>query len=381
MCAERPFELLDAQADGATLVEYTGRYVPEEITRAAGALAYPMWRGGEPEPPDAVLDESVRFFSPYVRTQYGLIKLKLDPIAEAADVYAFSLTDCHTYRICELVEQAGYPVCKVGVPSCWEEPDDYDYYAKKVRHYIDRVQEKTGKLMTDEALREAIGVYNRIRDLLRRIDATRKVANPPISGSDFEHVGHMAMLCQPEVAIEYLEKIADECEAQAAKADESAPKRPRIVMFGHVIAHGDYGVLKAVEVSGAEIVQAIMDDGNFRFKVDVDEEAAKADPFDAVIRNRYLDTLPNNNMQPSWPRRRQALLEAVEEYGADGVIWYDTLYDEIYDMEYSCLADELGKRGIPLLRLTTSYEYTREAMGPLYTRIETFVDTLKGGRR
>ena len=373
VCVNRPFELAEAHADGKKLIEYTGKYVPQEILYAGGVNYYPMWRGGEPEPPDAVLDETVRFLNPYDRTPYGLIKLGLDPVAEEADIYAYSHTECHNYRIAELVERAGYPVCKVGVPTDWLDDDDLDYYSKKVRDLVVRMEIVTGRPLTQAWLAEGIEKYNTIRDLLRQIDEYRKADVPPISGSEFERLNHNCMLVEPDVAIGYLKRILEAC----ASAPTEGAKKPRIVVFGHAIAHGDYIVVRAFERAGAEIVHEIMDDAWFDYQVDVETEG---DLYDNIIRNRYRDALPNDNMQPSWPQRRAALLDAVADYRADGVLWYDLLYDEIYDMEYACMADELGKLGIPLLRISTSYEYTREAMGPLNTRIETFVATLQGGR-
>jgi benzoyl-CoA reductase/2-hydroxyglutaryl-CoA dehydratase subunit BcrC/BadD/HgdB len=32
---------------------------------------------------------------------------------------------------------------------------------------------------------------------------------------------------------------------------------------------------------------------------------------------------------------------------------------------------------IPFLKLESSYEYSREAMGPLITRVETFIESIK----
>lgn len=376
ICAERPYRILDAAANGAKIVEYTGRYVPEEIVYASGAKPYPMWRGGEPEPPDAVLDETVRFLSPFTRTQYGLIKLGLDPVAPEADVYAYSLTNCHDYRVCELVEKAGYPVCKVGVPTVWQDPDDLAYYEGKIDDLIARLEIVTGSKVTDERIAEAIGKYNEIRGLLREIDELRKLPVPPIDGSQFQSLTHCAALCEPEEAIEHLSRILEACKAKAA--EPTCEEKPRILVFGHVIAHGDYGVMKAIEKAGAVIVHEITDDGSFEYAADVE---VGGDPKKAVIRNRYLDTLPNNNMQPTWELRRQTLIDAVRDYKADGVVFYDTLYDEIYNMEYSCIADFLSEQKVPLIRISTSYEYTREAMGPLNTRVETFVETLKGGRK
>lgn len=373
--ADRPNELMEAQESGAKLVEYTGMYVPEEIIYAAQCKAYPMWRGGEPEPPDAVLDETVRFLNAYARTPYGLLKLGLDSVAPEIDLYAFSLPEAHSARICELFERAGYPVCKVGVPCCWQEPIDLEYYTKKIQELIVRLEIITGNPVNDAWLKAGIEKYNAIRGLLRRVNELRKCEPSLIAGSDFNELMHCSMLIDPDEALGFLQRALDICTAKIAEGTEGQ-RKPRVVFFGHVIAQGDYGVLRVFEKAGAEVVYEIMDDGRFDYAHDVD---SGTDPLTAIIKNRYLDRLPNNNMQPTWDIRRQALLDAVRDYNADGVVFYDMLYDEIYDMEYGCVADMCGREGVPLLRISTSYEYTREAMGPLNTRIETFIATLQGG--
>ena len=38
----------------------------------------------------------------------------------------------------------------------------------------------------------------------------------------------------------------------------------------------------------------------------------------------------------------------------------------------------MGELNIPIIKMESSYEYSREAMGPLTTRIESFVESLKG---
>ncbi len=375
LCANRAAELAEKHSAGQKVVEYTGMFVPEELIYASGAKGYPMWRGGEPEPPDAILDEGIRFINPLVRTQYGLIKLGLDPIAEEADMYAMSITDCHASRMSELTERAGYPVCKVGVPTAWTKDLDLEYFTKKLRDFMRRLEIITGNPITKENLNAAIKKYNTIRGLLREIDAFRKAEIPAISGTDFMRLNHASALVDPDVAIDYLTKIRDILK-QTAPEDEA---KPRVIMFGHAIAHGDYVVMNTFERSGLNIVHEIMDDAYFRYEVDVEEDTE--DPFAAIAEHRYRKQLPNDNMQPGWELRRETVAKTLEEYNADGVIWYDLLYDELYDMEYACMADYLSKKNIPLIRITTSYEYTREAMGPLYTRVETFVASLQGGKR
>ena len=52
-------------------------------------------------------------------------------------------------------------------------------------------------------------------------------------------------------------------------------------------------------------------------------------------------------------------------------------FDEIYDMEFTVLRAKLAKMGIPVMKLESSYEYSREAMAPLTTRLESFVESIK----
>ena len=54
----RPAELRKKKESGTKIIGYTGRFVPEELIYAAGALPQLICRGGEPEPPEAVLPSS-----------------------------------------------------------------------------------------------------------------------------------------------------------------------------------------------------------------------------------------------------------------------------------------------------------------------------------
>ena len=53
ICRNRPIQLEQEHAKGIVVVEYTGAFIPEELIYAAGAKPYPMWKGGEPDAPDA----------------------------------------------------------------------------------------------------------------------------------------------------------------------------------------------------------------------------------------------------------------------------------------------------------------------------------------
>lgn len=373
ICRNRPTELAAAHAQGTKIVEYTGNYVPEELIYAAGAKPYPMWRGGEPEPPDEVLEDSVRFLNPLARSVAGFYYLGVDPVTPFADMIVTSLTDCHMYRIVELLEMRDLPILKIGVPTDWKQPQDFDYYVNKVRLFKDALEKLVGASIADDDINKQIGLTNQINGLLRDIDQLRKLPNPPISGYDFIKLNHYTALCEPEVAISMLSKILDKLEDPGARASHASDSR--IVMAGRAVAIGDYIALKALEDAGCMVVKEFLDEAYRWFEFDTE---VGDDPLTALCRVRYLDKPPTTNLQPSWEQRQDYLLKLVSDYSADGIVWYELLYDELHDMEYTCLARRLGEEGIPLIRIQTSYEYTREKMGPLNTKIDTFAAALKG---
>ena len=71
-----------------------------------------------------------------------------------------------------------------------------------------------------------------------------------------------------------------------------------------------------------------------------------------------------NIFQPAWRVRFDHMKPLIDDYRIDGVVWYQLAYDEIYDMECTVITKWLRELKVPLLKLETSYEYSREATGP-----------------
>ena len=152
---------------------------------------------------------------------------------------------------------------------------------------------------------------------------------------------------------------------------------PRLLFIGRAIAIGDYTVPRIFEQSGGAIVAEYFDEGYRVLQKDVDTEGDLVHNF---AKNRYVDTLPLSVMQPGWKERYAYFKQMIEDYRIDGVVWYQLCFDEIYDMECTCLAKWLEESKVPMLKLESSYEYSRESTGPLTTRIESFVESVKEGK-
>lgn len=371
IAAARPFELSKAKAEGKKIVAYIGNFIPVELIYAAGAEAFPLGNGGEPEPPEAVFDDILRYMNPMCRSIAGRIKMNLDPIAPIADMIACTQCDCHVDRLAEYLEIMELPVQKVGVPSDWERDFAAEYYYEQLVELKEKLEELTGNQITEKNLEKYITLTNEISEYLGKISDLRKKDNPPLGGYEFIRIAHAVMVTAPEVAVKYLKEIYEELKEAPGKFSNDTP---RIFMYGHCIAIGDYVVLKKLEEQGAVVVNEFMDEiiPWYQWKIGTGEE-----PLRAIWRRSYLDKVPADFQQPGWRTRIKYVKEQLKEYAVDGMIWYNLLYDEIYDLEYSCVAKWMNEIDMPLMRVETSYEYTREAMMPLITRMESFFDVLR----
>ena len=74
--------------------------------------------------------------------------------------------------------------------------------------------------------------------------------------------------------------------------------------------------------------------------------------------------------------RLDFLIRQAGEYNAAGVIWYQLMYRESYKVESYFFPDRLKKEaGLPMLILES--EYDAMETGPMKTRIETFIETIR----
>jgi benzoyl-CoA reductase/2-hydroxyglutaryl-CoA dehydratase subunit BcrC/BadD/HgdB len=370
----RPERLKEQKGKGIKIVGYVGRFVPEELIRASGAAPYLMCRGGEPEPTDAVIPYMLRFMSPYAMSQIGYHLLGIDPVMPMLDLIAVQCSDCHESRLADLFEYFKLPTMRLGVPPDWKKPLSREYYQKRLIWLREKLEVLTGNKISDERLKESIEFANRIRDLLGRINLLRKKQPPPIGGYDFIRLNHYSFHCDPE---ELLPKLNDLYEKlQKAKGPFSG-EAPRILLAGHVVGMGDYLVPKLIEDSGGTVVAEFLDEGMRQCGWNVKTDG---DLMNNLGETYYLSRTPPSIFQPAWEERIEIIRKLIRDFNIDGVIWYELSFEEIYDLECSILSKAMDEVNMPFLKLESSYEYSREAAGPLTTRVESFIESVKQRR-
>ena len=371
LSSKRPLEIVKSKKTGKQVVEYFGDYIPEPWIVAAGMTPYLICRGGDPQPPEATLDYMLRFMNPLAATMVGSYLMNLDPVMPVADCVAIQQSDCHYGRMSEILEYKGVPVYKVGVPADNVIGISQQYYRSELRQFREKLEEVCGHKISDEAIREAYAKFNKINELLRKIDELRKQDNPPITFSDFIKLNHYTYRMNYDDSISALEKVY--AELKDAPGAHSADA-PRILIMGRAVALGDYMVPNIIESAGGSIVCEFLDEAIRTFNCDISTEGDVVEAFAEAI---YDKKVPITIFQPAWDSRFEHLKKLISDYRIDGVLWYQLAFDEIYDMEFTVLRAKLAEMGIPVMKLESSYEYSREAMAPLTTRLESFVESIK----
>jgi benzoyl-CoA reductase/2-hydroxyglutaryl-CoA dehydratase subunit BcrC/BadD/HgdB len=369
----RPEKLKEDKKKGTKIVGYVGRFVPEELLYASGALPYLLCRGGQPEPPDAVMPYMLRFMSPYSRSQIGYHLLGIDPVVPLLDLIVVQCSDCHESRLADLFEYFKLPTARLGIPPDWEKSLSRDYYHEELVRLTSKLEALTGNKVTEPKLRESIESINKIRELLSKINRLRK-RRPPIGGADFIRLNHYSFYDDPDRLLPRLNDLHQELSA----GNSPFPKdTPRLLLAGHVVGVGDYVVPRLIEEAGGVIAAEFLDEGvrHCQWPVKTDGNLMKE-----LSQTYYLERTPPSIFQPAWEERTDTLKRLVRDFNIDGVIWYQLSFEEIYDMESSIIARVLNGMNIPFLKLESSYEYSREAMAPLTTRIESFLETVRERR-
>ena len=76
-------------------------------------------------------------------------------------------------------------------------------------------------------------------------------------------------------------------------------------------------------------------------------------------------------------RRVYRIRQLIQDYSIQGVVYHVLRGCLVYDYEYAVLEEEMGKIGVPIIRVET--DYNEEDVEQLRIRIEAFLELIKYG--
>ncbi|MEA3339073.1 MAG: 2-hydroxyacyl-CoA dehydratase family protein [Chloroflexota bacterium] len=252
------------------------------------------------------------------------------------------------------------PLFHFGMPQRLDGPAARAYLLAELDSLRERVQAQTGRSISDDAVRDSIGLYNRARVQVRQVYAHAADFAPPDLYAYVRAVLTSAPLLPRPPAP--LGEVSDRCPA------------PLLLLVGPALA--DPVLFDIIAGAGARVCGDLLDLGERYFAVDAAEEG---DPL-AALADRLLGLPPGGGTVGGTPTptkyhpqytRAAHLLSLIQERGAQGVIFARQKFCDPHGFDYVQLAHALDGTGTP--HLLIELEQASQA-GQLRTRVEAFVE-------
>ncbi len=366
-------ELIDEKKTGRKIVGSYCVFVPEELVLAANATLVGLCSGA-----DFAVEEVEKLLPrntcALIKSSFGFKLGKVCPYLESADMIVGENT-CDGKK--KAYESLGHLVDNLYVMDLPQVKSDNGRALLKAEYlrFKEALEALTGTQITAQSLREAIAVVNAKRAAIHRLSKLRKADPAPISGLDALLANQVFFYDNPARFTESVNKICDELEKRIGEQTGAFPAgTPRLIISGCPQAVPNWKLPHIVETTGAVIVgeESCVGERGTRNLTDASGETVEA-MMDAIV-DRYFQVdcaifTPNQE-------RLAHIEEMVATYKADGVIHYGLQFCQPYLMEAIPVEKALEKKNIPCLRIDT--DYSMEDAGQLKTRVEAFIEQLKG---
>ena len=367
--------LISARLQGGDNKKVIGTYclmVPEELIYAAGAIPVRLC-GGSYEA-SSMGDELVpRDTCPVVKASVGFHSLDIISLYQMCNAVIVPTT-------CDAKRKMGEELSKftevwmLEAPHIKETEGARRQWLSHIKALKKDIEKLTGKKIRRKALQTSIRMIAGAQYEARRLYEIRKSAAPVIMGRE-------AMLAlnaySYDTAFEWAKAMAglnDELESRSDNGRVVAGSNaPRMLIAGCPPIFPNWKIPSLIEEMGAVIVadESCMGSRYLYDPIGVTEKSMRN--MMAGIAARYLMPCVCPSFAPNEDRLFR-LLQMVEEFRIDGIIYYVLKGCIIYDFELIRVEKIMKEKNIPVLRIET--DYSPEDIEQLRTRVEAFVEML-----
>ncbi len=363
-------ELLEHKKKGGKVVGTFCVYVPDEILMAAGAIGVGLCGGAEFSIPDA--EKTLpRDLCPLIKSVYGFKDAKICPYLQACDMLVGETTCDGKKKVWELLKQE-LDVHVMEVPQKKVEPEARALWRAEVRKLLKRMEELSGRRITNEKLAEALSLTNGKRKALDRLYMARRADPAPISGKDALLVSQIAFYDDVRRFTEKTNALAAEAEERGEKGKGVLAGSKRVLVTGTPMAIPNWKLHHVIETSGAVVAaEETCTGARYFHNPEVKPGRTLGETLDRIA-DRYLET-PCACFTPN-DRRIENVVSMAREWNAAGVVQYVLKFCQIYSIEGILVEKALKKAGIPVITVET--DYGMGDMEQLSTRMAAFVEMI-----
>lgn len=331
----RETSVFKLKAAGKEIILKLGSDVPDELIIAAGMAPVQVW--ADPEKPLTQTDVYLEYaFDPMVRAAFE--RIVDGTCAKEADTLVISNSTDVVVRTYLYLRELKRVEPEKAVPDV--EFIDWLFTRNRmhqdrneflIRLFRKRLEEISGKTITDEMVAAAGKLCNENRAAIRRIDALRR--EKKITGCEALVIIGSAFFMDREAHTALVNKIADEAEGW--------PVQDGIKLFFTGSNQEDLVLYSLLEDSGFVVIGEDHDWGDRFAYRDYNEALAP----DRAIVDRYM-LREYSSKKALVARRVEALDREVDEAGAKAVVFYTNIYEEAASWDYPSQRNSLEARGI-----------------------------------
>lgn len=346
---------------GGNTIGYYCSYIPEELFTALGLLPYRIRGAGSKDSSVADAYLSARLCT-FVR--HGLALALAGKFDFLDGIVSMNSCD-HIRRGFDLWDKKIDLNFKhfISVPRVQEDRVLF-WYREEMELLRNALEERFQLSLTEEALREAIRLHNRVRKLLREILELRKGNSPPLSGTESLTVAVASQLIPERDLIPLLEDLASGLRGREGERNY----RARLVIAGGELDEPDF-IQNIEEQEGLVVAEDVC----FGIRSYWDDVAEDGDPWENLLA-RYLFHVPCARMVGSFASRAEFLSRLVRDFHADGVIFQRMKFCDIWAGEAHNILWRMKQENIPILVLDREYQVS--ASGQVKTRVQAFLEAM-----
>ena len=365
------FRLKELAKEKRKIVGHVCVMSPQEIIIAAGAIPVRLCSGFF-DTSEIAEDVIPRDICPLVKSTFGF-KLIESSYFKHCDAVVIPATCDAKKKLGEIL--ADYmPVYNLDVPLNKDSIKAKKYWLEQIKTFKKSMEDLTGNKITKKKLKEAIDIlYERTR-VFRRFYEIRKSIPTVITEKDALLVVNTSFFDDPARWIQKTNELCDELDQSIKKGLSVArPEQPRILITGSPIVWPNYKILDIAEQSGLNIVIDQFCSGTEYLYEPVEMDEPNEEDMLSAIAERYI--LPS--VCPifiSADDRTDRIIEMMEQFKVDGVLYYVLRLCQVFDMESEGVRLALNKEGIPMLKVIT--DYSSEDVEQLRTRMEALEEML-----
>lgn len=364
---ENMMAIEQAKIDGRAAIGFYCLYSPMEIAVAADAIPLPLC--GTRNDPIAAAEEILpRNLCPLIKSSFGFAVTDTCPFFRFSDIIIGDTTCDGKKKMFELLNRYK-PTFVLQLPQSQEPATALALWRTELARFKKIVEDCTGVYITQDRLRGAIDMMNRLRKARQAVMDLNKRNPAPLSGTRLlEILFKVGFQAEKEKAIDLLNDIAMEIENGGFQPQNPGGNHKRILLTGVPVGVGSDKVVKIVEESGADVV-AFENCSGYKQAFLVDEQK---EPMEALA-EQYLAT-PCSVMSPN-NGRTGLLKQMITEFKVGGVIDLTWQACHTYNVEAFQVNEMIQETfGFPTLHLET--DYAESDTEQLRVRIEAYLEMI-----